>query len=113
MQYSVYVGPYMIVPRSGEFHPYDWDHLVADGRGESGVGEPVWYLVPNVKIPNCEREMWYGRDERDGVDLIMPKTMHEELRLFWDMLHDGGLFDAVNKTELTAELNWGVVVRCA
>lgn len=39
MHMTVYVGPYLIIPRSSGFDWYEFDSIVCEGRGEAGVDE--------------------------------------------------------------------------
>jgi len=50
LQYSVYIGPYLIIDKSN-VDPHaldDFNETLCDGRGELGVEESLWYLLPNV-----------------------------------------------------------------
>ncbi len=40
MDLTVYIGPYLSVPKDSGFDWMKWDSVVCDGRGEAGVDEP-------------------------------------------------------------------------
>lgn len=59
MDFSVYVGPFMTVPKDFDWLP--WGMLVADGRMEAGNEDDLTYLIPNQALEGVSREMRYDR----------------------------------------------------
>lgn len=57
---TVYVGPYLQVHKIFDYT--DFDSLLTDGRGEAGVYEKDWCLIPNQRIPGIpERQTDFDR----------------------------------------------------
>ncbi len=51
VDYSVYVGVYVVVSKQLlDRHVLDdFDELVTEARGELGIDEPNWHIVPNFR----------------------------------------------------------------
>ena len=82
MDLTVYVGPYFIVPKAGDFPWMDWDTVICDGRGEAGVDEPDLILIPNRKLDGIERQMHVDRHGEQQLSQINPATIVKETAAF-------------------------------
>lgn len=80
MSLTTYVGPYLIVPRGFEW--WKFDNIVADGRGEAGVGENVVILVPNQELEGVTRPMRVDRTGDQEMCQINPAMIVRETSAF-------------------------------
>lgn len=82
MNLTVYVGPYLIVPKSSVFDWMLWDSVVSDGRGEAGVGEPYLILIPNQKLEGVTRCLTVDRHGEQQMAQISPAAIVRESDAF-------------------------------
>jgi len=105
MQLSIYVGPYLVLPK--DFQWYDWDHIVADGRYEAGTDDEYLPLVPNVKLPGIDRQLRFERGEDMPVVPIDSMSLVKEL---WAFRQLTALLRAkCYEKKVPCEMQWGIV----
>lgn len=82
MNLTVYVGPYLSVPKDSGFDWMLWDSVVCDGRGEAGDGEPNLILIPNRKLEGVERAMSVDLHGTHPITQINPAAIVKESAAF-------------------------------
>lgn len=80
IDYSVYVGPYLILPSGFEW--WKWESVVAEGRGMAGVDEDSLILVPNQKLDGVQRQLRFDRHEEGTAVHINPAMLVRESARF-------------------------------
>ena len=109
MSLTVYVGPYLIVPKHSGF-PVDWmkwDTIVCDGRGEAGSDEKDLILIPNCKLDGIERTMQFERHGEQDIVQISPATIVRESAAFSRLASE--IFKWCDSHEVEIHEAWGVV----
>jgi hypothetical protein len=106
MDLTVYVGPYLIVPK-GVFDLCDWENIVREGRGEDGVDESNWILIPNKKLDGIERSMTVDRHGDQEMAQINPATIVRETAAFSRLAI--GLICWCDDRGIEVREAWGVV----
>ena len=109
MDLTVYVGPYLSVPRDSGFDWMLWDSVVCDGRGEAGVGEPDLILIPNRKLEGIEREMHVDRHGEQQMAQINPATIVKETAAFSRLASE--VIQWCDNRGIEISEAWGVVPR--
>jgi len=107
MNWSVYIGPYLTVPRDSGFDWMLWDSLVCDGRGESGVNEPNLILIPNSKLEGVERIMNIDCYAEHKISQINPATIVKESAAFSRLVTN--IIKWFDSREIEIHEAWGVV----
>ncbi len=108
----VYVGPYLFI--DGEkFSREDvekWEHIVCDGRGEAGVDDANWNLVPNAKIDGVEIGMSFDKYGSSDVAacVITQNAITSETEALERAATELLLYCHTN--DIHAVVVWGVVV---
>jgi len=78
MNLSVYVGPYLVLPR--DFNWREWESIVADGRMEAKEDGGELMLVPSVDLPGIDRQLRFGRNGETPVVAIHSGHVVAEIR---------------------------------
>jgi len=105
MNLSVYVGPYLILPKG--FDWWDWDSIVVDGRGEAGVDEAFVILIPNRKLDGVTRELSIDKYDEHTATAISEATIGAEKTVFHALAQP--IFDYCKTRGIDIRLTWGIV----
>lgn len=106
MYMNVYVGPFLLVDRSKNFRVDDWWGIVADGRGEAGVGDPHYTLLPQQPL-DISRPLSFDRYNTHPPLVIASNDIARELQVFESVVRP--LIRWCSDNEVGCSLNWGVV----
>ena len=101
-KFSVYVGPYVVIPRSELSDWSKYEDIVVDGQFEAGIDSDNWYLIPQDQTPFGRQMRFDGCSEMRPVFITKP-DIGEELIIFRYLCH------RVLNTEMTHSVKWGVV----
>lgn len=107
MSLDIYVGPYMKVNRSSGFDWTKWEDCICNGRGEFGVGESDWILIPNQKLEGVERQMLFDRMDSGVVWSIGPSDILREIDAFSSLASGAIRWCYENGAEWSRA--WGIV----
>lgn len=105
MNLTVYVGPYLVVPRSANIDLGDF-YVVCDGRGEAGVGENDRYLIPNGQFVMREVQFSHG-DRPNNVTSIDLGAQVYEMSAMRQIA--AKLIAWCNENDVPYLVRWGVV----
>ncbi len=106
MHMTVYVGPYLIVPR-GTLDWYEFDSIVCEGRGEAGTEEDDLILIPNQRLEGVERNMVTDAQGEQDVVQIDPATIVKEKAAFARLA--SAVFRRAEVAGFEVREAWGVV----
>ena len=105
-QYSVYVGPYLILPNGFDWTP--WENVVAPGRGEADYEDENLILIPSQKLRDVDRTMAFDRyGDSDNVVQINPAMLVREAARFQELAAD--LWKFCDDRDIEIHEAWGVV----
>lgn len=107
MHMTVYVGPYLIVPRSSGLDWYEFDSIVCEGRGEAGVDEQDLILIPNQSLDGVDRNMVVDAHGEQDVAQIDPADIVKEKAAFGRLA--GAVFQRAKNQGFEVREAWGVV----
>jgi hypothetical protein len=107
MTFSVYVGPYLIVPKRSSFDWITWKAIVRDGRCEDGLNEKKWILIPNRKMDGIDRQMTFDQHVDCKITSINPATIVQEMAAFSRLTSD--LVQWCDDRNIEVHEAWGVV----
>lgn len=108
LSFSIYVGPYLVVPESANLYAVDgFDDIVWEiGRETRKDGEKRLY-APNQTLPGTTRQNMFDRDD-SGVSVpIMRMELHYEIEAFKELIKP--VIEHLNKNETSHWINWGIV----
>ena len=105
MNLTVYIGPYLIVPKTFEW--YGFDSLVTDGRCEAGTDDAELYLIPNLDVQGISRQLQFDRHSETPVVSIEPVGVGEETMRF--RTHVESLIVHCRRHKISVRMEWGVV----
>lgn len=106
MNYKVYIGPYFVLSKEDKFPWINWDSIVFEGRGESGVNENELILIPNQKLEGIEREMNFDLD-CDSIVEISPEEIDNEISAFVNLANEIIIY--CNEKSIEIKRKWGIV----
>ena len=104
MQLSIYIGPYLVLPK--DFEWYDWDQIVTDGRFEERT-DGYLYLVPSVPLPGIDRQLRFDRKKGTPVVPIDSMSLVKELYAFSQLTNL--LRAKCYEKKVPCEMQWGIV----
>jgi hypothetical protein len=107
MTFSVYVGPYLIVPKCSSFDWITWKAIVRDGRCEDDLNEKKWILIPSRKMDGIDRQMTFERHVYCKITSINPATIVQEMTSFSRLTSD--LVQWCDDRNIDVHEAWGVV----
>lgn len=108
MHLTVYVGPYLVVPKNSKFNLDDWCEAFCSGRGESGYTEDGWYLIPNRDVDGIDRVMSFDRySDNDTVTSIDLGAQVYEMSAMRQLA--AKLIAWCNENNVPFRVEWGVV----
>lgn len=105
VDYSVYVGPYLVVP--SDFVWWKWESVVADGRGMAGVDEDSLILVPNTNLDGVQRQLRFDCYEEGAAVHINPAMLVRESAKFEKLTAE--LRAHLEEEGIEYHEGWGVV----
>lgn len=101
-KFSVYVGPYVVIPRNELADWSEYEDVFIDGQFESGVDSDNWYLIPQNHTP-YRRQMRFDEYSEMSPQNIVVCDVDDE----WDSFRR--TCDRVLNQALTRRVKWGVV----
>ena len=107
VKFSVYIGPYLIVPKLSGFDIDAWSAIVRDGRGATDSDESDWILIPDCKPDGVKRQMQFHQDTECNVESINPATIVREMAAFSRLTSE--LVQWCDDHSIEAHEVWGVV----
>lgn len=108
MHLSIYVGPYLIVPKVTKVKLDKWTDVVHCGRGELTTTDDEWYLVPNCELPGVERKMTFDYCDEECAPLAISPGDHEsEIDAMKGVCSE--LIEWLEKNHMPYVMRWGVV----
>lgn len=105
MNLTTYIGPFITVPRG-----FDWwkfDDIIAEGRGEAGVGDAEMVLIPNQKLEGVDRSMRVDRTGDQEMCQINPAMIVKETAAFMRLAKP--LIKYCDDCEIEIREGWGIV----
>ena len=78
MSMSVYVGPYLVLPKDFDWWPFD--EIVTCGRGESSMHDSNLILIPNRELENDERPKHFHKNG-DNQDIVRLLSLTAEIEV--------------------------------
>lgn len=105
MHQTIYVGPYMTVPSSFDWHK--WESFVCDGLMEARKREEPHTLIPNRKLEGIDRKTLFERDDEGGVVRIDYVRIPTEAGAFMEFIQP--LIEHLRENGIEFSIGWGVV----
>lgn len=108
LSFSVYVGPYLVVPESFNLYAVDgFDDIIWEaGRETRDSGDKRLY-APNQALPGITRQKTFDRDD-SGVSIsIMGIDLYYEIEAFKELI--APVIEHLRQNETTYWINWGIV----